>query len=231
MSDVGLDRLVFSSSCTVYGQPDQLPVPEATPQKPAESPYGHTKQICESMLDACVRASRPLRAVTLRYFNPVGAHPSARIGELPIGKPENLVPYITQTAVGLREKLTVFGNDYPTRDGTCVRDYIHVSDLAEAHVLAIEFLEAERRPASNEVFNVGTGAGVSVREAIRAFETATGKQLAHEFGPRRPGDVVETYASVDKARTVLGWRSKRTIVDAMRDAYAWQVALARDPLG
>jgi UDP-glucose 4-epimerase len=231
MAKLGLERLVFSSSCTVYGQPDTLPVTEATPQKPAESPYGHTKQICEAIIDAAVRAQHPLTAVTLRYFNPVGAHPSARIGELPLGKPENLVPYITQTAAGLRDKLTVFGSDYPTRDGTCIRDYIHVVDLAAAHISALRWLERQPLKSCNEVVNVGTGAGVSVLEAIAAFDSATGLTLPYELGPRRPGDVVETYASVDKAKAVLGWTAQRTIVDAMRDAYAWQESLAANPLG
>jgi UDP-glucose 4-epimerase len=230
MAASGLERLVFSSSCTVYGQPDALPVTEATPQKPAQSPYGHTKQICEAIVEASVRSGRPLKAVTLRYFNPVGSHPSARIGELPIGKPENLVPYITQTAVGLWDKLTVFGSDYPTRDGTCVRDYIHVVDLADAHLRALEFLEQTASPSCHEVLNVGTGEGVSVLEAIGAFETATGRKLRYELGPRRDGDVVETYASVEKAARVLGWRASRSIVDAMRDAFAWQEALASSPL-
>jgi UDP-glucose 4-epimerase len=230
MTKLGVTRLVFSSSCTVYGQPDTLPVTEATAQKPAESPYGHTKQICEAIIEAAVRAEQPLQAVTLRYFNPVGAHPSARIGELPIGKPENLVPYITQTAAGLRDKLTVFGSDYPTRDGTCVRDYIHVVDLASAHIRALEWLERQSVKSCNEVINVGTGAGVTVLEAIGAFHSATGLALPYEVGPRRAGDVVETYASVDKAKEVLGWSAQRSIADALRDAYAWQQALRSDPL-
>jgi UDP-glucose 4-epimerase len=230
MAKLQVHRLVFSSSCTVYGQPDALPVTEATPTKPAESPYGHTKQICEAVIDAAVRAGQPLQAVTLRDFNPVGAHPSARIGELPLGKPENLVPYLTQTAAGLRDKLTVFGSDYPTRDGTCIRDYIHVVDLAAAHISALAWLERQSVKSCNEVVNVGTGAGVSVLEAIAAFKQATGLELPHELGPRRAGDVVETYASVDKAAEVLDWRAQRTIVDAMRDAHAWQRALADDPL-
>lgn len=231
MARAKVSRMVFSSSCTVYGQPDQLPVTEASATKSAESPYGHTKQICEKILDDCVRARRQLQCVTLRYFNPVGAHPTARIGELPVGTPENLVPYITQTAVGLREKLSVFGSDYDTPDGTCVRDYIHVVDLAQAHVRALSWLDGERPPSINETFNVGTGKGVSVLEAIHAFETATGCKLPYELAPRRPGDVVSTYASVEKAERELAWRAERTIVDAMRDAYAWQLGLRDDPLG
>lgn len=230
MAAFKVSRLVFSSSCTVYGEPDSLPVTEATPQKPAESPYGRTKQICESILDDTARAKLPLNAVTLRYFNPVGAHPSSRIGELPTGKPENLIPYITQTAAGLREKVTVFGHDYPTRDGTCVRDYIHVVDLAQAHVAALVWLEQQRSSSFNESFNVGTGEGVTVLEAIQSFERATGQKLNYELGPRRPGDVIATYASVAKAEQHLGWRAERSIDDAMRDAYNWQRSLATDPL-
>jgi len=236
-------QLVFSSSCTVYGQPERLPVTETSPIRAAESPYGRTKQVCESLLEDVVSAARAtpqlsalpqgsavsqgsaLRAVTLRYFNPVGAHPSARIGELPLGKPETLAPYITQTAAGLRDELVVFGNDYPTPDGTCVRDYLHVCDLALAHVAALEWME--RRPAGSfhEVFNVGTGQGVSVLEAIRAFEAVSGVPLRYRFGPRRPGDAVTVYASVDKIERELGWRAQLGIVDAMRDAWNWQQAL------
>jgi UDP-glucose 4-epimerase len=226
--------LVFSSSCTVYGQPEQLPVSEASPIRRAESPYGRTKQMCESVIadvvDACTRAGaggNTLRAVTLRYFNPVGAHPSGKIGELPIGKPETLAPYITQTAAGLREELVVFGDDYPTPDGTCVRDYLHICDLAEAHVAAFDWME--RRPAGSfhEVFNVGTGQGVSVLGAIQAFEAVSGRSLRYRFGPRRPGDAAEVYASVDKAERELGWRARLGIKEAMRDAWKWQQSLER----
>jgi len=241
--------LVFSSSCTVYGQPEQLPVTEASPIRPAESPYGRTKQVCESLLEDVVRAAQAtpqdsalpprsalpqgsalpprsaLRAVTLRYFNPVGAHPSARIGELPLGKPETLAPYITQTAAGLRDELVVFGNDYPTPDGTCVRDYLHVCDLALAHVAALAWMEKQPAGSFHEVFNVGTGRGVSVLEAIRAFEAVSGIPLRYRFGPRRPGDAVSVYASVDKVQRELGWRAQLGIVDAMRDAWSWQQAL------
>lgn len=223
-------HLVFSSSCTVYGQPDKLPVTEASPLKAAESPYGRTKQMCEDIINDVVRSKAPLKAVTLRYFNPVGAHESALIGELPIGRPENLVPFITQTAVGIRDKLTVFGNDYDTSDGTCVRDYIHVLDLANAHVRALDWLREQDRSCFNEVFNVGTGRGTTVLEAIRAFEEASGTRLNYEIGPRRVGDVIETYASVDKAKSVLGWEAKRDIKQALGDAYRWQVALRDNPL-
>lgn len=229
MQEHGVERFVFSSSCTVYGQPKELPVTESSPLQPAESPYGRTKQFSEEIINDTAVAGK-LQAVTLRYFNPVGAHPSGLIGELPLGTPENLVPYITQTAVGLREHLTVFGNDYPTPDGTCIRDYIHVVDLAAAHVAALNWLGRQTRPSFNEVFNVGTGRGTSVLEAIRAFETASNQKLNYVIGPRRPGDVVETYARVDKARKELEWTARHSIVDAMRDAYNWQLALAKRPL-
>jgi len=226
MAEAGVQRFVFSSSCTVYGQPDRLPVDEETPLRPAESPYGRTKQFCESIITDVVKAQGLLEAVTLRYFNPVGAHPSALIGELPLGKPENLVPFITQTAVGLREELVVFGSDYPTPDGTCVRDYIHVVDLARAHVAALDWIAQRNTSGFNEVFNLGMGQGVSVLEAIAAFEAASGVRLRYRLGPRRPGDVVSIYASVDKAQRELGWRSELGIEDAMRDAYRWQRGLA-----
>jgi len=227
----GVKLFVFSSSCTVYGQPDTLPVTETSPIKAAESPYGRTKQMCEDIINDVVASGADLRAVTLRYFNPVGAHPSALIGELPLGTPENLVPYITQTAVGLRERLTVFGNDYPTSDGTCVRDYIHVLDLASAHVRALAWLQARTgAPPVNEVFNVGTGRGTSVLEAITAFEKVSGTKLNYTMGSRRPGDVIETYADVTKAQEQLQWRAKLSIEDAMADAYRWQLALEANPL-
>ena len=230
MSAVGLRRLVFSSSATVYGQAEELPVTEATPTQPAESVYGRTKQVCELVIADTAASRTPLEAVTLRYFNPVGAHPSGRIGELPIGRPENLVPFITQTAIGLRDQLTVFGADYPTVDGTCTRDYIHVVDLAKAHVAALDWLGKQTKTAFNEIFNVGTGAATSVLQAIAAFESASGTKLAYRIGARRPGDIVESYANVDKANSELGWRSELTILDAMRDAWKWQVHLKNDPL-
>ncbi len=227
MEEAKLERLVFSSSCTVYGQPDELPVTEQSPLKRAESPYGRTKQICESLLTDVVASGAPLRGVTLRYFNPVGAHPSGLIGELPLGKPETLVPYITQTAAGLRGELSVFGQDYPTRDGTCVRDYIHIMDLAAAHVAAFEWLERQPAGAFNEVFNIGTGHGVSVLEAIHAFEQASGTKLNYRIGPRRPGDAAEVYASVAKAERELGWHTRFGVLDAMRDAWRWQQNIAQ----
>jgi UDP-glucose 4-epimerase len=230
MHEVQLRNLVYSSSATVYGQSDELPVTEQTPTRPGESPYGRTKQVCESILIDTAASKVPVKAVMLRYFNPVGAHPSGRIGELPIGKPENLVPFITQTAIGLREELTVFGNDYPTPDGTCTRDYVHVVDLARAHIAALAWLGEERRSSFHEIFNVGTGSATSVLEAIQAFEQASQTKLRYRIGPRRPGDIVESYANVDKARKVLGWKAELSIREAMRDAWKWQVALKEDPL-
>ncbi len=222
MSEAGVERFVFSSSCTVYGQPDQLPVTETSPRKPAESPYGRSKQFCEDIIVDQVRAGAELRAVTLRYFNPVGAHESALIGELPIGAPANLVPFITQTAVGQRDQLTIFGDDYDTPDGTCVRDYIHVMDLAEAHVRALEWLDGAKPGPLNEIFNVGTGKGHSVLEAVRTFEEVTGRKLNYRVGPRRPGDVEQTYADVSKVTEALRWRATRGLGDALRDAFRWQ---------
>jgi UDP-glucose 4-epimerase len=230
MHEVGLRKLVFSSSATVYGQAKELPVTESTPTQPAESVYGRTKQVCELIIADTAASKTPLEAVTLRYFNPVGAHPSGRIGELPIGRPENLVPFITQTAIGLRDELVVFGADYPTVDGTCTRDYIHVVDLAKAHVAALDWLSKQAGSGFNEIFNVGTGSATSVLQAIQAFEQASGTKLRYRIGPRRPGDVVESYANVDKARERFAWSSSLTISDAMRDAWRWQLNLKSDPL-
>jgi UDP-glucose 4-epimerase len=230
MGEVGLKNLVFSSSATVYGEADDLPVTEQSPTKPAESVYGRTKQVCELIIADTAASEVPIKAVTLRYFNPVGAHPSGRIGELPIGRPENLVPFITQTAIGLRDELTVFGGDYPTVDGTCTRDYIHVVDLAKAHVAALNWLQRQPGASFNEIFNIGTGAATSVLQAIAAFEAAAQTKLRYRVGPRRPGDIIESYASVDKARRVLGWQANLTILEAMRDAWKWQVALKDEPL-
>jgi UDP-glucose 4-epimerase len=220
-----VQHLVFSSSCTVYGQPDELPVTENTALKPAESPYGRTKQMCEDILTDVVQSQAAIKLVVLRYFNPVGAHPSGLIGELPIGKPENLVPFITQTAAGLREKLTVFGSDYPTPDGTCVRDYIHVVDLARAHVSSLNWLGQQSPTTLREVFNVGTGQGTTVLQAIQAFERASGTKLNYELGARRHGDVISTYANVDKAERTLGWRAEFSIEQAFADAWRWQLSL------
>jgi UDP-glucose 4-epimerase len=224
MQELGIDDLVFSSSCTVYGQPDKLPITEETPQQPANSPYGATKQMSESIIKDSVAASPNLRSISLRYFNPIGAHGSALIGELPKGVPSNLVPFLTQTVAGLREKLTVFGNDYPTPDGTCIRDYIHVVDLAKAHIKALEHLS--KQPAKYyDIFNVGTGKGSSVLEIINAFEIATGEKVPYQIGPRRAGDVTSVYASVDKIERELGWKAEKDLAEALTDAWRWQQKL------
>ena len=212
---------MFSSSCTVYGQAEHLPIAEGSPILPAESPYGNTKQIGEEMLQDAARA-HGFSAIALRYFNPIGAHPSARIGELPLGVPQNLVPFVTQTAAGIRPALSVFGNDYPTRDGTAIRDYIHVVDLAEAHAVALERLLNRTSEEPVEVFNLGTGTGSTVLEVIQSFERSTGVTLPWNFAPRRPGDVVAAYADTAKAERVLGWKTKRTLDEAMADAWRWQ---------
>ncbi|HEY0749588.1 MAG TPA: UDP-glucose 4-epimerase GalE [Chitinophagaceae bacterium] len=218
---------VFSSSCTVYGNPDESLVTEETPQKPAESPYGATKQMGERIVED-FQKNTSTQCILLRYFNPVGAHPSTLIGELPIGRPQNLVPAITQTAIGKLPKMIVHGNDYPTRDGSCIRDYIHVSDIAHAHTLAIKYLQEHKNENGCEVFNLGTGQGVTVLEAIEAFEKVSGKKLNYEMGPRRPGDVIAIYANNDKARQILGWEPKFTLEDMMRTAWQWEVRLKED---
>jgi UDP-glucose 4-epimerase len=217
--------LIFSSSCTVYGQADSLPIPETAPIKPAESPYGNTKQVGEEVLRDAVRAFG-LKVIALRYFNPIGAHHSARIGELPLGVPQNLVPFITQSAAGLRGPLQVFGSDYPTRDGTAIRDYIHVVDLAAAHVVALERILNASMAEAFEVFNLGTGEGSTVLEVIQSFERATGASLQWSFAPRRAGDVIAAYADTQRATEVLGWTAQKTLDEAMADAWRWQQALA-----
>ena len=219
-------RLIFSSSCTVYGQADSLPIREDAPVKPAESPYGNTKQVGEEILRDGARA-HGYRAIALRYFNPIGAHPSAKIGELPLGVPQNLVPFITQSACGLRGPLKVFGNDYPTRDGTCIRDYIHVVDVALAHIYALERLLAGKGSDPVEVFNLGTGTGSTVLEVIHAFERATGVKLQWQFAERRPGDVIAAYANTEKAKAGLGWRAERSLDQCMADAWRWQQTLPK----
>lgn len=224
MAEHGVKDLVFSSSCTVYGQPEILPVSESTPRQEAESPYGNTKKICEDILRDYVKSGAKTRIVALRYFNPIGAHPSSEIGELPKGVPANLVPFITQTAAGIRRELTVFGDDYDTPDGTCVRDYIHVLDLADAHVKSIQYLFKQEENFF-DVFNVGTGNGNTVLEVIKAFEKVSGKQLNYRIGPRRDGDVVKTWANTDKIKNLLGWTPKYSLEDSMRDAWNWQVKL------
>lgn len=217
--------LIFSSSCTVYGQADELPITENAPVKKAESPYGNTKQIGEEIITDTTKVS-DLQAISLRYFNPIGAHETAYIGELPKGTPQNLVPYITQTAIGIREELSVFGDDYPTDDGTCIRDYIHVVDLAEAHVVAVERLINQKNKTQFEVFNVGTGKGNSVLEVVKAFETSTGVNLPYKIAPRRSGDVVAAYADTAKANQELGWTAKHSLEDALKSAWKWQKNLA-----
>lgn len=221
---VKLDKqnMIFSSSCTVYGQADELPISEDAPVKKAMSPYGNTKQIGEEIIrDTCATEDK-LRAISLRYFNPIGAHPSAEIGELPLGTPQNLVPFITQTAIGKRKELSVFGDDYPTSDGTCIRDYIHVMDLAEAHVIALERLLSAPTKDTFEVFNVGTGVGSSVLEVIKAFENASGEKLNYKIVSRRAGDVVAAYADTKKANEILGWKAKRSLEQALKDAWTWE---------
>ena len=221
--------LVFSSSCTVYGQPDQLPVNENAPVKPAESPYGNTKQISEEILKDTIASGANYKIISLRYFNPVGAHESALIGELPIGVPQNLIPYITQTAIGKREKITVFGNDYNTPDGSCIRDYIHVVDLAKAHVAAIKLLEKDEFKGY-DVFNLGTGKGNSVLEIITAFEQTTGVNLNYSIGPRRDGDVEQVWGDVKKAKEKLNWETMLGIDTMMASAWAWETYLSKNPL-
>ena len=220
-------NFIFSSSCTVYGEADELPITEDAKVKPAESPYGNTKQIGEEIINDTCKAQAQLKSIALRYFNPIGAHPSALIGELPIGVPQNLVPFITQTAAGIREKLSVFGGDYPTPDGTCVRDYIHVVDLAKAHVVALQRLLNNDNEAKFEVFNLGTGKGSSVLEAIQSFERVSGKALNYEIVDRREGDVTAAYAETTRANDVLGWRTELTLDDAMASAWKWQQKLIK----
>ena len=220
----GVNHLVFSSSCTVYGdvKADALPITENSPVVKANSPYGNTKKIGEELLFDVAKSSTT-KIVALRYFNPIGAHDSALIGELPNGVPNNLIPFVTQTAIGLREKLTIFGSDYPTRDGSCIRDYIHVVDLAKAHVKAIEFLNTHADQYA--VFNIGTGNGNTVLEVVSAFEKVSGKKLNYAFGPRRDGDVAQIFASCDKARKILGWKAERSLDNAIETAWKWELHL------
>ena len=206
----------------MYGQADEMPITENAPVKPAESPYGNTKQIGEEIIRDTCRVCPQLRAISLRYFNPMGAHPSAEIGELPLGVPQNLVPFITQTGIGLREQLSVFGDDYPTEDGTCIRDYIHVVDLARAHVVALQRLLNHENESNYEIFNVGTGTGSSVMEVIRSFENVTGKKLNYKVVGRREGDVIRAYADTTRANRVLGWKAESTLDEAMSSAWRWE---------
>lgn len=218
--------LVFSSSCTVYGEPDTLPITETSPIKPATSPYGTTKQMCETIIKDITTASTNLKSISLRYFNPIGADPTGYIGELPLGVPANLVPYITQAAAGLRPSLTVYGNDYPTPDGTCIRDFIHVIDLAKAHIKALEFLNG-KKPRYYDVFNIGTGKGHSVLETIKTFEKTTGKKVPYNFGQKRQGDIIKIYADAKKAENILGWKATKSLSQALADAWRWQNSLTK----
>lgn len=222
MVNLDTSNFIFSSSCTVYGQADTMPITEKAPIKPAESPYGNTKQIGEEIISDTCRVYKNLKAISLRYFNPIGAHPTANIGELPLGVPQNLVPFITQTAAGLRKELSVFGDDYPTPDGTCIRDYIHVVDLAKAHVVALERLLEEKNQGNYEVFNLGTGKGSSVLEVVQSFERISGQKLNYKIAPRRAGDVIQAYADTSKANDVLGWKSQLSLDDAMLSAWNWE---------
>lgn len=220
-------NFIFSSSCTVYGQADSLPITESAPIKTAESPYGNTKQIGEEIINDSCKASESLKAISLRYFNPIGAHKSAKIGELPIGTPQNLVPFITQTAIGLREQLSIFGDDYTTEDGTCIRDYIHVVDLAKAHVTALKRLINKENSGAYEVFNIGTGKGSSVLEVVKAFEKVSGQKLNYQIVDRRPGDIIAAYADTQKANNVLGWKAVHSLEEALESAWKWEQQIER----
>ena len=220
-------QVLFSSSATVYGEPDQVPVTEQSPRKPATSPYGNTKQMCEDILQDTVKASGgSIKGILLRYFNPIGAHPSALIGELPRGVPNNLVPFITQTAIGKREVLSIFGNDYPTPDGTCLRDYIDIVDLAKAHVYAVTRMVEGKMKEDCEIFNIGTGRPVSVLELVNAFEKVNGLKLNYKFAPRRAGDVTAIWADPSLANRELGWKATRTVEETLQAAWAWEKHLA-----
>ena len=228
VQEFDIPHFVFSSSCTVYGNPDEIPVTESTPPKPAESPYGYTKQMGEQIINEFSKATNKTKCVLLRYFNPVGAHPSILIGEMPVGKPANLVPVITQTAIGRLPQMTVYGDDYPTRDGSCIRDFIHVSDIAHAHTLALQYMIDKKVVKNAEVYNLGTGNGVTVLEAIHAFEKVSGVKLNYVIGPRRPGDVIAIYANNDLARKQLGWKIEFGLEEMMSTAWRWEQKLVAD---
>ena len=220
-------KLIFSSSCTIYGQADRLPITENSLIKEAVSPYGNTKIVGEQIVKDCCKANNSFQSIILRYFNPIGAHDSAKIGELPNGVPQNLVPFITQTAVGIREELSIFGNDYPTPDGTCIRDYIHVLDLARAHVVAINRLLEKKNLKNSEIFNIGTGKGVSVLEIVKTFEEVSGMKLNYVFKERREGDVVSAFADTSKANKILGWKSELSLKEALVSAWKWEKKIRR----
>lgn len=220
-------NIVFSSSCTVYGQPDILPVTESAPIKPALSPYGNTKQICEEIIHDTIHANPCYQSIILRYFNPIGAHPSAEIGELPLGVPNNLLPFVTQTAIGLRKQLQVFGNDYNTPDGSCIRDYIHVVDLAKAHVIAVQRMLEQQTKLRVETFNLGTGRGLSVLEIIEIFERVNGVKVPYRIVSRRPGDIEKVWADPAYANNELGWTANETVEETLRSAWAWEQKLAQ----
>jgi UDP-glucose 4-epimerase len=226
MDEAQVKNLVFSSSCTVYGQPDVLPVDEKAPFKKAYSPYGHTKQICEEIIEQTGKIFG-LKTISLRYFNPIGAHESALIGELPLGVPNNLIPFLTQTAIGKRDYLRVFGNDYNTPDGTCVRDYIHVVDIALAHITAFERMLNSNAAATSEIFNLGTGKGLSVLEIIHSFEKVSGLKLNYRFVDRRPGDIEKVWADTQLANTELGWKAERSVDDMILSAWNWEKELKK----
>ena len=221
MPEYGVEAIVFSSSCTVYGQPDILPVDEKAPIKPAMSPYGNTKQICEEIIKDTIYSGVPFKSIILRYFNPIGAHPTAEIGELPLGVPQNLLPYVTQTAMGIREQLSVFGDDYNTPDGSCIRDYINVVDLAKAHVIAVDRMLGGKSKQDVEIFNLGTGKGVSVLELIQTFEKATGVKVNYKIVGRREGDIEKVWANPEWANKELGWEAKETLEDTLASAWKW----------
>lgn len=226
MPEYGVKGIVFSSSCTVYGEPDKNPIDETAPIKPATSPYGNTKQISEEIITDVIHSGAPIKSIILRYFNPIGAHESALIGELPVGVPQNLVPYLTQAAAGIRKELTVFGDDYNTPDGSCIRDYIDVVDLAKAHVTAMKRMLDNPDTDAIEIFNLGTGRGLSVLELINSFERATGIKVPYHIGARREGDIEKIWAEPTKANTVLGWKAEVPVDATMRNAWAWQCRLA-----
>ncbi len=227
MPEYGVKGIVFSSSCTVYGEPDKNPINEEAPIKPATSPYGNTKQISEEIIEDYIRSGAPIKSILLRYFNPIGAHPSAEIGELPLGVPQNLVPYLTQAATGIRKELTVFGDDYNTPDGSCIRDYIDVVDLAKAHVIAMKRMLDNEDTDAVEIFNLGTGNGLSVLELIRSFERATGVKVPYKIGRRREGDIEKIWADPKKANEVLGWKAIVPIDETMKNTWAWQQKISK----